>query len=261
MQLTPIEQIRLVINSIKRFRPTLIFQEMEIRLKGAPDQLPIPPAGFIFQTTVNICAADYLQSGDLIYQKIKTVLAGQNIFPEQCESILDFGCGSGRLSRMMRKLEKTRKIGLDCNPEVIAWCQRNFRFAEFHVCEFNPPAPLAENQFDLIIAHSVFGNWSNQTQLSWLKEFHRLLRPDGHLIFNIHGSQFYPKLSVKDKERYNAGELVTIDLGAEGTNHFNSFASLDYIKTISATDFQLLACSQGQPKNFLRQDFYLVQKM
>ena len=55
-------------------------------------------------------------------------------------TILDFGCGAGRVIRHFSSLKGTTLFGTDINPELTNWCQRNLPFAKFTVNQPHPPS-------------------------------------------------------------------------------------------------------------------------
>lgn len=93
---------------------------------------------------------------------------------ENYRSVLDFGCGCGRLARQLiqQTPQPERYLGIDLHQGMITWCQKNlspraphFRFLYHDV--YNPtlnpsaknrfaPIPVPDSSITLAIAHSVF---------------------------------------------------------------------------------------------------------
>jgi len=67
--------------------------------KPAPDKLPIPPARFRIKVTGTADIDWFLTSGELAFNSMVTVLSWRNIDLENLKSVLDFGCGCGRVLR------------------------------------------------------------------------------------------------------------------------------------------------------------------
>jgi acetyltransferase-like isoleucine patch superfamily enzyme/SAM-dependent methyltransferase len=104
------------------------------------------------------------------------------------ESILDFGCGCGRMLLWMEELGRTRALyGTDIDAEAIAWCREHIPYAKPIVNTDDPPLPFADGTFDLIFNHSVFTHIDEQRQDAWLTELHRVTRPGGFVILSTHG--------------------------------------------------------------------------
>lgn len=113
-------------------------------------------------------------------------------------SVLDFGCGCGRIARqlMQQRPRPDRYAGLDLHPGMIAWCRENlaprapgFSFDHHDVFyeAFNPgpnkplfrPFPFGDGDFTLVIAVSVFTHLTEDQAEQYLAEVARVLRPDG----------------------------------------------------------------------------------
>jgi len=102
------------------------------------------------------------------------------------QSVLEFGCGSGRIIRHFRNVRGLRLVGTDANPKPIAWCRANLRGIDFHINELRPPLAFAENEsFDLVYAFAVFTHIPMEWQQSWLEEIKRILRPGGYLWLTV----------------------------------------------------------------------------
>ena len=69
-------------------------------------------------------------------------------------SILDFGCGCGRVVRWWRDLP-AEIHGSDFNPTLVRWCRENLPFGVFEVNRPEPPLPYPDDSFDLVYALSV----------------------------------------------------------------------------------------------------------
>ncbi|MCU1260339.1 MAG: methylase involved in ubiquinone/menaquinone biosynthesis [Bryobacterales bacterium] len=107
-------------------------------------------------------------------------------------SVLEFGCGSARLLRLLRCIEEVRLVGTDANPTCVEWCQSNVPGPEFYQNELTPPLSWArDNEFDLIFASSVFTHIPLDLQTNWLKELYRISRPGAIFICTVHGKLFH----------------------------------------------------------------------
>ncbi len=102
--------------------------------------------------------------------------------------ILDFGCGSGRVTHWLRHLaDKAQLTGADINPEAIAWCRENLDFeADFIHNGASPPLPLAAESADLIYGISVLTHLDEDLQFKWLRELHRVAAPGAVVVLTVH---------------------------------------------------------------------------
>lgn len=160
-------------------------KEMEEKNSG----LPKPPPDVLFATSSNSDIVGYLQSVPRGIYKLKNILADVGIALENMRTVLDFGCGSGRLLRGLYIDDPGREIyGVDCNGTVIDWAQANFtQSITFIKNRLNPPLPFNDRQFDLIYLVSVFTHLPLECQQEWLGEFKRILGNNGVMVITLHG--------------------------------------------------------------------------
>jgi ubiquinone/menaquinone biosynthesis C-methylase UbiE len=107
------------------------------------------------------------------------------------QTILDFGCGWGRVVRLFLKdLDPSRIWGVDCLSGIIEVCQQTNTWCNFRVVDPLPPTSFPDHKFDLVYSYSVFSHLSEDAHNKWLLEFNRLLKPGGLLIASTWGRQF-----------------------------------------------------------------------
>lgn len=95
---------------------------------------------------------------------------------------LDFGCGTGRLLRMLAQFAPERTYsGCDVNPIAINWLQeRHIRNAgEIATIATEPPLPFSDSSFDVVLAWSIFSHYSEPLHRRWLDELARVAVPGG----------------------------------------------------------------------------------
>jgi SAM-dependent methyltransferase len=96
-------------------------------------------------------------------------------------SILDFGCGYGRVTRWFcAAFPDARIFVTDINRQGAEWCAAHLP------CTAIDPEPLAGN-FDLIWVGSVFTHLPTLRAEALLERLLAALRPDGVLALTIHG--------------------------------------------------------------------------
>ena len=157
------------------------------------DSLPFPP--FEMRELVGTTDLSHFDNpeGKLVFRYIDFDLFNY-------DKIFDFGCGCGRLARMLiqQKPRPKRYVGIDLHAGMVRWCQENlqpaapgFTFLHHDVFNigFNPkrgsplvaPFPVGDAQFTLVLAHSVFTHLTEQQALHYLRECARILEPGGVL--------------------------------------------------------------------------------
>jgi SAM-dependent methyltransferase len=151
--------------------------------------LPIPPIEMRQLVGTTDVAAFDNPSGAPIFDFVE---------PELFRSVLDFGCGCGRIARQLiqQRPRPDRYLGIDLHAGMIGWCQRNlapaapgFEFVHHDVYNyhFNPgpekprvlPIPAEKGSFSLVEAWSVFTHLTEDQAFQYLAEVARVLAPGG----------------------------------------------------------------------------------
>ncbi|MFA5097891.1 MAG: malonyl-ACP O-methyltransferase BioC [Candidatus Margulisiibacteriota bacterium] len=113
------------------------------------------------------------------------------MLPESAHQILDIGCGTGLLTKMLRgKYRSARIYALDISDEMILEAKKKVGDAEYIVAdaeEFSSAAP-----FDLIVSNAAF-QWFRDLEKALLS-FKELLGPGGRMMFSIFGPLTFHEL-------------------------------------------------------------------
>lgn len=203
------------------------------------------------------------------FRIIKELLGHQNINISQLDTILDFGCGYGRILRFFAKDGINAKMyGTDISKGLIEWCRNNIKFGDYHINNSWPPTDFKENTFSLIFAFSVFSHLSEKSHLLWLEELHRLLKPKGLLIFTIwvhpsktrkyHEPHFpeYEKL-IQD---YEDNKYCYSNLLYNGADTYGeALIPITYMKDSWTENFDILEVTDSHP-NSPTQNYIVLRK-
>ena len=265
--------------------------ELHNQIRGG---LPLPAPHQIFLVAGTEDASWFLQSGEMSSQSIRRILEDNGLSIEGFGSILEFGCGVGRILRHWSMLEGTEVHGTDYNPELIGWCKENLLFAEFQVNDLVGGLGYEDEKFDFIYAWSVFTHLTEMQQFFWIEELRRVLRPGGYLFITTsgepylqksgefyrhqllttqgkfhlqqlvarHGESFfeeYSPLSLEEQERFRNGQMVVIREEVAGTNECNTFHPEEYVRTELAKDLEVIDFVPGGAEGS-SQDVYLLRK-
>ncbi len=154
---------------------------------------PLPPTELIVRVAGVPNPDWFLRSGRLSVEDLEQTLAAAGRPLDSFESLLDFGCGCGRMLRWMEEVGRTRALfGTDIDPEAVAWCRQHLPFARCSVNAADPPLPYPDAAFDLVFNHSVFTHIDAARQDLWLSELHRVTRPGGFVVLSTHGLAALP---------------------------------------------------------------------
>ena len=103
---------------------------------------------------------------------------------------LDFGCGWGRMLRLLRKmpaLEGVEMHGCDTQEAPMEAVRRSVSRVYMTPCGPLPPSRYNGATFDVIYAYSVFSHLSEEAHLAWAGEFARILKPGGRVCVTTQG--------------------------------------------------------------------------
>ena len=133
---------------------------------------------------VQSCA--FIQSVAYNYSKI----TGR---PLSGATVLDYGCGYGRLARLMYYfVGESALIGVDPWDRSIEECKRAGLGDLFFQSEFLPQSlPVGERKFDLVYSFSVFTHLSEKAALTALQAIRRYILADGVLCITIRPPEYW----------------------------------------------------------------------
>ena len=103
-------------------------------------------------------------------------------------SLLDFGCGCGRLARLF-KGHPHRVAGCDIDHRHVEWIAASLDFVEAKQSSVRPPIPYADDEFDAIISISIFTHLNEHSQDQFLSELARVAAPGATLFITVHGAR------------------------------------------------------------------------
>lgn len=202
------------------------------------DELAVPPRRLMVRVAGTPSADWFLRSGQASADTVREAATRHGRPLENLGSLLDFGCGCGRVTRWWRDLD-AEIHGSDLDPPAVTWCQSNLRFGHFAVNDLAPPLRYGESTFDLVYGFSVLTHLTEELQRPWLNELRRVLRPGGLLILSTHGERYLERLTAAERMRFEAGDLVVRWGGVAGTNLCTTFHPRPYLERI-AEGFELL---------------------
>lgn len=107
-------------------------------------------------------------------------------------TILDYGCGWGRLIRLLYKYSSIENIyGVDPWGESIRICRENKVGCHLAISDYVPDTLPFDHQFDLIFAFSVFTHLSEKTTAKVLNTLRNYISPSGMLAITIRPKEYW----------------------------------------------------------------------
>jgi len=175
-----------------QFRPAMAHQRYGITLPAVPsDDIQVAFTGL--SGRVN------LQQAFSFYQYVRSMCRLNRI---DAPTVLDFGCGWGRVARFFLRETKPEKIYVADTMEYAIECLRATGnvFRVIHN-EARPPITGLTELFDVVYAYSVFSHLSEEYFLNWVNYLLGVLRPGSYLAFTTRGTWFISHLEDLHRTR------------------------------------------------------------
>jgi SAM-dependent methyltransferase len=209
----------------------------------------------------------FLSTGKAQTDYLRDLLAGVGRPLDEMDTILDFGCGCGRMTRWWSDLSGPQIYGCDYNRNLVDWCDSNLAFVQARTTGLEPPLPYQDCSFDFLCVYSVFTHLSTALASRWMADLRRLIRPGGLLWFTVHGESFRERLLPEEKAQFDAGKIVVSLPEIEGTNLCATYWPKLSVEDMLRNKFEVLVHldPQADPATaksaHLTHDAYLVRRV
>src|SRR5262249_1559916 len=124
---------------------------------------------------------------------VATTFASYTGKPLESARILDYGCGWGRMIRLMYKFVSPHHIyACDAWPSALGHCQEHHVRAHLTLCEEIPAeTPFPGVTFDLVYAFSVLTHLSERTARAVMRVLRRSIKPDGICVITVRPPEYW----------------------------------------------------------------------
>lgn len=239
-------------NLLRRLLPARVRRPLARALREAPhrirDAVPdlfdairsprgrprVPPARLRFRVSGTSSRRVFLDVGRSATADILRGFEAGRVSGRDYPRWLDFGCGSGRISRHLVGSPAVRELyGTDVDAEAIAWAARNLPAGRYTVNASKPPLEFPSSHFDVVVAGSIFTHLNKEPQRAWLAEVARLLRPGGLLIACTHSPNLTfmrPDLTQRQHAALAGGGFLFAP-GGGAFNDDGAFHSRQYLES------------------------------
>jgi SAM-dependent methyltransferase len=140
-------------------------------------------------------------------QTFESILNKNGLSISGFESILDFGCGYGRLTEHLLQFSENAKVsGCEIDKKHVDSCRKRFTDVVFIANDVLPPLNFPDNSFDFIITYSVFTHLSEDAHKKWLEELSNKIKPGGVMMHTIHSRLAMQLMNLSSPEhltKYN----------------------------------------------------------
>jgi ubiquinone/menaquinone biosynthesis C-methylase UbiE len=105
---------------------------------------------------------------------------------EDCQTLLDIGCGSGRLAYALKDIEGLQYTGIDVVQDLLNYAQNKCQRDDWQFIKSTDfSLPRENDSTDMITAFSIFTHLLHEESYKYLMEAHRILKPGGKIVFSF----------------------------------------------------------------------------
>ena len=152
-------------------------------IRGFLPDLPEPALQEVWNGTSGAALA---AQSVCFYRRLKEAWAKHGSGEMTSAHVLDFGCGWGRLTRMLaRDVDPGNLYGCDPVESILEVCRENGVPAELARSDFLPETVPFDQSFDMVFSFSVFTHISERAHLASLEAVHSSLSPGGLFVATI----------------------------------------------------------------------------
>ncbi len=161
---------------------------------GLSRLLPAMASAEVQKTWTGASGHDLFRQTSAFARQLENNFTRYKKAPLAGSDILDFGCGYGRILRMMYYYSDPANIwGVDAWDKSLNLCREARLPGRFAQSERIPSnLPVGDQKFDLIFAFSVFTHLAPQTARACLTALRKHVKPDGLFVATIRPIEFWP---------------------------------------------------------------------
>lgn len=244
-------------------------------LEGREQLAALPPSDLMQITTGLTEPLHFAQHGVHFVEQLQ---AASPRHLANYHSILDFGCGVGRLARLFKGF-KGKYTGVDVDARTVKWVREALPHVSAYLSTPRQSLPFAAGSFDCIISISVFTHMTEADQRFYLDELLRVSQPGAILLLTVHGKRALHRALTEEfvfnlvwcprDELYAAQSSLDTGSGYKfilQRGHLTSdtydygitFMAHDYINRVWAEYFDVIGINEGAIHDF--QDIVVLRR-
>jgi SAM-dependent methyltransferase len=215
--------------------------------------IPVPPPDLIEKVQGGHDGEAYRALGFRYYRQFLGAI-GRHRDPRTVRRLLDWGCGSGRVTAAFLAAGNGPEIyGTDIDPGAVAWCQAHLRGGHFAHTAPEPPLPFPDGTFDAVISLAVLAGFGPEAYEAWVPELSRLLAPGGLVLASVQGafaaSFEFPPERVPELLRggiFDGGRCETADPLHAAGQWRGYYLTPEYVRREWSRYFEVLEYLEGE---------------
>jgi cyclopropane fatty-acyl-phospholipid synthase-like methyltransferase len=230
-----------------------IHSDLQIEIKQIKDILRhehafvAAPPKKLQMRVIGLYSPHFIESGYRTFGIFEQMLASAGLRIQSCHTVLDFGCGCGRLIRAFHtSMPEAELFGTEIDAEAVQWLNENYqRFGMFSVNGHLPPLHHESERFDLIYGVSVFTHLPETMQLAWLAELHRVAKRGCLLLLTVYNEEQHRVLNASNRAKLATSGFCYIEESVSTTEglpvfYQTAFHSHEYIRRVWGAYFEVL---------------------
>lgn len=129
-------------------------------------------------------ASLYYLRGESNVSELENLLTGLGSPLHEADSVLEFACGYGRLTRhFIRRIGPSKLVVSDIDQRAVDFVRESFGVAGFYSSR-EPEKLTDDRRYELIIVVSLFSHLPAGRWPGWLRRLEEMLKPHGLLVFS-----------------------------------------------------------------------------
>jgi SAM-dependent methyltransferase len=231
----------------------------------------MPPPGVHAMSHEDVAAGGSAYYADLVADALGNTALGL----EAGQVVLDFGCSSGRVVRVLAAAYPDIEWhGCDPNDDAVSWASDHLAGIHFQHGPEHPPLGGEGGRFDVVYAISIWSHFSERAALAWIGEMARIVRPGGRLVLTAQGSQTIAEQAAAGsrpasqvfeilRALYRHGFWFAAEFGAGGDHGVRNpdwgtaFFTSEWLLTYLTPRWRLLGFWPGRAEG--SQDLYVLE--
>ena len=113
--------------------------------------------------------------------KVKRKIIDEFIKPFNGAKILDIGCGTGQMLKLINENFSVSCTGFDINARYVNYAKQKNNSGNFFCADITNTITI-ENDFDIVIASDILHHLNNTDVMNLIEVAKKSLKPNGHFI-------------------------------------------------------------------------------